>query len=138
MSSVFKQCCQHMCLFLDNHCSFCNCNRTSFHELLRQKINHESWQWVIVEMVMMSAACDGGEIGRPPSKLQPSSVASESACLTCQCFSLSKTCRRRKRSVEVLTFLSYYLVSMHNAYLQLLLSLFVRWMVVCEFVELSE
>jgi hypothetical protein len=54
-------------------------------------------------MVTMFAACDGGEIGRPPSKLQPSFVAPESVCLTCQCFSLSKTCRRR-RSVQVLTF----------------------------------
>ena len=104
MYPVFKQCYQHMCLFFDNHCSFCNCNRTSFHELLRQKVNHESWGWVTVQMVKMSAACDGGEIGRPPFKLQPSSVAPESVCLTCQCFSLSKTCRRRKRSVHVLTF----------------------------------
>ena len=117
MFSVFKQCCQHMCLFLDNHCSFCNCNRTSFRELLRQKLNHESLGWVTVEMVMMSAACDGGEIGRPPSKVQPTFVAPESVCLTCRCFSLSKTCRRMKRSVQVLTFLSYYLVSLQNAYL---------------------
>jgi len=55
-------------------------------------------------MVKMSAACDGGEIGRPPSKLQPSCVAPVSVCLTCQCLSLSKTCRGRKRSVQVLTF----------------------------------
>jgi len=62
MSSVFRQCFQHMYLFLDNDCSFCNCNRTSFHELLRHKLNHESWGWVTVEMVMMSAACGGGEM----------------------------------------------------------------------------
>jgi hypothetical protein len=53
---------------------------------------------------MLSAACDGGEIGRPPSKVQPSFVAPESVRLTCQCFSLSKTFRRRRRSVQVLTF----------------------------------
>lgn len=80
MFSVFKQCCQHMCLFLDNYCSFCNCNRTNFHELLGQKVNHESWGWVTVGMAMMSAACDGGEIGRSPSKVQPSFVAPESVC----------------------------------------------------------
>jgi hypothetical protein len=41
--------------------------------------------------------------GRPPSKLQPFFVAPDLVCLTCQYFSLSKTCRRRKRSVQVLT-----------------------------------
>lgn len=61
MPSVLKQCHQQICLFLDNHCFIFNCNRTSFYEPLRQTVNHLSWGWVTVEMVMISAACGWGD-----------------------------------------------------------------------------